>query len=258
MTIPLSIFSWNVLSQEFAPEIWEKRFPKMCKLIAQSKSDVVCLQEVDEKVYDSDWVPAMKLLGYKSFHFCVKKSEQSNGLSNGCNGCATFSKISTVRACSQTFGDTSQVFLQIELEIPECRETIYIYNVHLKSKHEFHDVRKKQIEFLMDFIGKQNNNNIIVCGDFNARPEEKLHSIMRENLFVPISNTQKATTHKYRRGELVCETIDYIYMRSSRMYDWTTAEYNCDKILPNEECPSDHGYVSVTINVPTSQSQNGS
>ena len=53
---------------------WASRSKSLVEEISQSKSDIICLQEIDADKYENFWKPSMKKCGYETFFSCKKRN----------------------------------------------------------------------------------------------------------------------------------------------------------------------------------------
>ncbi len=99
--------SYNVLADYLAkrhPElygginkdliVWENRFPRLLTEILKDEPDVVCLQEVQDSHYESDFLPAMKEVGFDGVY--KKRTHDKQ------DGCAIFYKSDVLQLLDQT------------------------------------------------------------------------------------------------------------------------------------------------------------
>ncbi len=116
----------------------------------------------------------------------------------------------------------------------------YIINVHLKSGVDHSVIRNSQINDVVSSLpaGKK----IILCGDFNATPNEKIHEILENNGMKCVSKLDRTTYRKRNNGDIISLTLDYVYCSSITLIGSETSV--TDIFLPTENYPSDHLYIT--------------
>jgi len=73
------LLTFNCLVQDFIDDskypksekehtAWSFRFPKFQEIIRLADADVVCLQEIDESLFQSDWQPFLNAQGYQAHY----------------------------------------------------------------------------------------------------------------------------------------------------------------------------------------------
>ncbi len=281
----LKVFTWNILAQKYASFPWEQRLPQIISCIKDENPDVLCLQEVDRLPEIS---LELKTLGF-DFSFSMWKRGEN------VTACVTF--VRTVKRKDQielkveeTFGEyfegTSQCYTYVLVN------GFYVFNVHLKSKINFSEVRMRQVSELCKCIKKLNDcstpcsraslspfgreeceptfvtkereaDNVILCGDFNAIPDESCHKIV-EDLGLKSCNVKLyTTTYKLstygilplENGKVIPKVIDRVidYIYVGKNFDVVnirvkhTREDQKNFFLPTKDYPSDHLYVCVEL-----------
>jgi 2',5'-phosphodiesterase len=184
----------------------------LIKEIVGYNADILCMQEVDFKVFDLDLIPFLEERNMSGIH--NKKGTTPEGLatfyrtdrfelieSHGLNigeaaknheACKElFGKLQSNEALVSRFtdlGTTLQLALIRMKEFPE--KLIFIANTHLYFHPDADHIRLLQIGFSMilveDFIKKfkqtcsTNDISLIFCGDFNSVPECGIYKLMTE------------------------------------------------------------------------------
>ncbi|XP_044266635.1 2',5'-phosphodiesterase 12 [Tribolium madens] len=170
------------------------------KEITGYNGDIICLQEVDRKVYNYDLRPLFEELGYES-DFCIKRGAVAEGLA--CfynkqrfkclqtrrfvlsdelkNFSDIWAKISENDKLSERILDRSTVLQVNFLESVENNEVLVVGNTHLYFHPDADHIRLlqgaviiKYLEHLIDEFRKKMENkrlSLILCGDFNSTPE---------------------------------------------------------------------------------------
>ena len=236
-------------------------------IIFQVDADVICLQEVDHFGF---LYPAFRSIGYEGFFF---PKPDSPALyvddSHGPDGCAMFyrtSKFKLIRhenIVLQTSEKiyTNQVSVILHLKVVGTNQEIAVATTHLKAKYNWDRLRYEQGKYLIDYL-KNNYEHIpiVLCGDFNADPDEKIYGTIKESdlnvgsaycLLSEDKNTEPPyTTWKIRglnggREADVCRSIDYMWYTASSLevkslLQIPTAEAIGKNRLPSANYPSDH------------------
>ncbi|XP_076763316.1 2',5'-phosphodiesterase 12 [Xylocopa sonorina] len=176
-------------------------------------SDVICLQEVDGKVYNNDLLMSLNALNYDSvFNF---KNEVREGLAIFYNqerfdklicDCSVLSQDINLDQFSsvwskiqndnvkQTFLNRNTIIQVVALQSKENPEILVVGNTHLYFKPEADHIRLLQayygLIYLRTFAKKikeehaECNVSILYCGDFNSVPENGVYQLMTEN-YIP-------------------------------------------------------------------------
>ena len=203
----LSIFSWNILAQylfdaarskwynhilqksvihnnndnenQQQEEIllftydWYHRWKMIQKeLQQQSKCDIICLQEVEYKMYELDILPFMIHLGFDGI---IQKSTQQHGI-------ATFWRKSRFTLCNRSDRSRTLITTLKDHIDDNNTEIIAIINCHLQGNPTQAVARVNQLQHsIKDLqsakftIDEHKNNyhrrcdNVIICGDFNSQ-----------------------------------------------------------------------------------------
>lgn len=156
-----------------------------------------------------------------------------------------------------------QVAILLTLRIKETGQEFCVVTTHLKARNGtvLSMLRSEQGKDLLQFINNHYNNRpVIICGDFNAEPNEPVYNIMVNNDLIKLSSayadsnlyTQDVvyreppyTTWKIREEGEVCHTIDYIFygnedMEVDAVLDFPTAQEIGEDRVPSFSYPSDH------------------
>lgn len=140
---------------------WRERWEIIFEFIRQSQPDVVAFQEI----FSREWAKKVKeTLDYSSLAY--PEESKTSGL-------AALAKFPLLECSSFKFAAQSQntepqrylLFAQFKAE----RETVSLFNTHLTWRPDEGEIRKRQADEILNFIGGQ--APAIVCGDFNAAPE---------------------------------------------------------------------------------------
>ncbi|XP_017758786.1 PREDICTED: 2',5'-phosphodiesterase 12-like [Eufriesea mexicana] len=174
------------------------------------KSDIICLQEVDNSVYKNDLQLALRVLHYDSIYNL--KNDLREGLAIFYNqdrfdklysdysvisqGVSLddfniiLSKIENNNA-KQTFGNRNTIIQILILRSKENPEILVIGNTHLYFLPIADHVRLLQayygLLYLRTYAKRVKNENpecnvsILYCGDFNSTPDKGIYQLMTQN-----------------------------------------------------------------------------
>ncbi|XP_047366288.1 2',5'-phosphodiesterase 12 isoform X1 [Vespa velutina] len=224
------ITSYNILANVYASTTYSKEnlFPYcpeyaldidyrkqlILKELLGFNSDIICLQEVDNKIYDNDFMPTLSLLQYKSIF--NTKNESSEGLAIFFNEerfeelcydstvignntelpkfALIWSKIQNEKA-KKRFSQKNTTVQVLALRARERpSDILVIANTHLYFHPDADHIRLLQAYYILlyieNFIEKitqehpQSNVSILLCGDFNSVPDCGIYQLMTEN-YIP-------------------------------------------------------------------------
>lgn len=251
---------------------WSYRSQLILKEICRSEADIICLEEVDH--FLDFFEPQLASLGFEGF-FTPKNDSpclqyQPN---NGPDGCAVFfrsSKFSFIRKKefrlkNEHQGVSNQVALLVQLEMKDpsvAKDLLHKFCVgvtHLKAKREYPILRAAQGEHLLtEMASFAKDEHVIICGDFNATPDEPVYQFFRNNedhQFMMLASTYAGTYYKKEEPKLTSwkirangeakYTIDYIWVSQDKMtvnsvWRLPTEEEIGEYALPSPRYPSDH------------------
>ncbi len=156
----MKITSWNVNSVR-------ARLENILDYIKNSKPDILFLQEIktEEKNFPMD---AFKKIGYNSYVFGQKSY----------NGVAFLSKINISNINTNFFKDPLEQSRIIMGDIKVKSKKIKIINIYLPNGNPVntkkYEYKKNWLDLFLKKIKKilNDNENIIISGDFNIIPEE--------------------------------------------------------------------------------------
>lgn len=174
-TKTFSILSYNILSQRYMKrkEIksleLEKRIPKIIKEIKEEKVDLFCLQESTFEVYqkyllnsfneyniityDNAGSYLMNVIGVKKKRFEIL-SESKFDLSNNIIDITGNRGIINIKIKDKLFED----------------KIISLFNVHFPWKPIYEYQKARILNIIFEFILQNQNDIIIISGDFNSIP----------------------------------------------------------------------------------------
>ena len=248
------------------PEVlaWPARQERIMQDIVLFSPDIVCLEEVDH-FYDY-FSPKLKARGY-SGTFLAKPDSPCLRVPGHASpdGCALFVKDDRLE-----IKELQEIVLKDDQNIPSNQVAILVILndfqtngkflaavTHLKAKEGNEKIRLAQgKDLLLNLkqikcgIGSDTKElPILVCGDFNATPDEPIYQEMLNNglqsaYLSAAKHEAQFTTWKFRPKVEVCHTIDYVW-HSSEFIAWNFLEIPPKDVigeaaLPSIDFPSDH------------------
>uniref|UniRef100_A0A1A9WEA5 Nocturnin n=1 Tax=Glossina brevipalpis TaxID=37001 RepID=A0A1A9WEA5_9MUSC len=291
----IRLLQWNLLSQTLGQSIdgfvscppkaltWAYRKFLIVEEILKYQPDVICLQEVDhfkflQTIFDTQ--------NYEGVFFPKPDSPclyiEDN---NGPDGCAIFFnrhkhilRNFTTHILEVWHVQSNQVAIAVNLIIKATGREFSVCTTHLKARHGslLSRLRNEQGRDLLHFIKKfAGDRPIILCGDFNAEPNETVYSTIlkcdflnlssayadlrkemkknsKNDLFECDDNVQQSikneppyTTWKIRKDSEICHTIDYIFYSKNHLKVTNCLEFPSDNEIgknriPSLQYPSDH------------------
>jgi nocturnin len=158
----------------------------------------------------------------------------------------------------------SQIFVILQLKHRETNNIITIVCVHLKSKEGYHELRNRQIKYILNSLSNHlkdtnikniNDHPILICGDFNGENFEEFYqnhfndkpfeNCLLKDVYTSLNGEKRPTTIKIRNGEMIKRGIDYIFHNTTSTKLKLISYFDLPKIddiygLPNYQLPSDH------------------
>lgn len=246
----ITITTWNILAPSCADKSpqgfpyarsedleTEIRLQRILTHLRKLNSDVFCLQEVEQPIYDK-LVSTLKDEGYSWSHLFLGSRK---------HGVAVISRIEgTISAFN--FTDSSQAYMILDVKVND--KVVHIVNCHLKAKPQFENERGLQITHLLSL---ELRGKTVICGDFNATPEEAAIQLLRDHGYRWIHDPYSPlyTTMKRRNiDNIIVRVSDYIFTSASLQA--CTQGPQLSYMLPidgwpNEDMPSDHAPISAMI-----------
>ena len=242
---------------------WNLRIKMLNSLFSSTEAnkDFYCLEEVD----CNDELKNMFSSNYQNIYYSKDKSSAPGGQSIYYNS-NKFELISEskVSLSNDNQGTTGSQFALIAIfKNIKTNYILILTVVHLKAKADYEEVRYYQIKSLIEHITKirkdMNIDNFIICGDFNAKPSEKVITILEENndIYSIFDYSNDAFTSVKQRDKLYCYNIDYIFVsknikcisKHKALEDLTIDELSKHNYLPCDYYPSDHLYLCCNLTV---------
>jgi len=243
---------------------WQFRFAKMTELISKNEPHIICLQEIDEPLFESDWQPFFNKNGYQ----CHLQNKKKWG---------NLTAFKPDKFSLEWIDHRSRVLLCL-FRCIENGHPIYVANVHLSAEASkaservsqvrsfFQQIEKHQLEHSLTF----DNSSVVVSGDFNSwtssgvyklfsegklradyrddnnseivytKTELRLPTPMKSSYLVHYSN-EPTWTYSYQ-GRF-CDVLDYVFFSPQLMEVVHVDEIDTSKFgknIPNAVIPSDH------------------
>ena len=202
----MKILTWNIY---FDTLNLEKRTRKIVELVSETNADIVCFQEVRDKILYVI-IDLMLNCGF----YLPSAQVQSH-------------RVKSFKYSTLTF--VSNKFSNLEIKIIPYIETymdrdiletkingVSIYNVHLESTNskQFKIAREKQLESLIDLVKKGKS---VACGDFNITypiKDNHINEIKLSNTYFSDRFSDSQFSANYDRvifhNELDCEFLEYV------------------------------------------------
>ncbi len=140
----------------------------------------------------------------------------------------------------------------IKFEINKTNSRFFFVGLH----HPYTDsnIQEEQINFLLKKIKKLNNNYnypVIICGDFNVKPSDKVYDIMTLNNYNSTYKLMNGFENKYTiSNDHFKNTLDYIFINNKCSVENVVQideKFMENNVLPNKIYPSDHMFLVSTV-----------
>ncbi|KAJ8262395.1 hypothetical protein GJAV_G00165950 [Gymnothorax javanicus] len=272
---PIRVMQWNILAQalgegmdnfvECPPDAlnWAERKYLILEEILSYSPDILCLQEVDH--YFDTFQPILGSLGYHGT-FCPKPRSPCLDVehNNGPDGCALFFRCDRFKledsasvCLVATMLKTNQVAILQRLRCCATGRPLLVAVTHLKACKGWERLRCAQGSDLLRRLGEAGAGDtpLVVCGDFNAEPEEDVYRLFSasdlgldsayKKLSVDGQSEPPYTTWNIRPTGESRLTLDYIWysrqdLRVNTVLDLPADEHIGPGRLPSYSYPSDH------------------
>ncbi|ESO93950.1 hypothetical protein LOTGIDRAFT_95897, partial [Lottia gigantea] len=271
------VMQWNMLAQALSQGTdnfvkcpaealsWDNRKLHIMEEILTHNPTILCLQEVDQFNFLEK---ELGKVGYKGT-FCKKPFSPCLDITPnfGPDGCAVFWKTSEVKEVKvenyiikqKENYDTNQICILCCMKLKNIDSDIFVAVTHLKAKKYFNELRKQQSQFIAKLLQEKcKNSPVILCGDFNADPQELAYKEMvtkdlnLNSAYTFLDNLHKEpayTTLKIRGSPVGplknSATIDYIFfslnhLKVTSLVRLPSEEEIGEDCLPSFTFPSDH------------------
>ncbi len=227
----------------------------LAEILKQNNSDIVALQEVENKEVLQD---LLKIAGLKDkYNIIVGKSDD-----RGIAAALLISKKFPIKKIDIHENDTTFKRPPVEAIVELAPGfNVKIFSVHLKSKRggeESEVQRKKEAAKLVEYA-KKNDMPTILMGDFNDSPDSNTISIIKNNKFTDVRNLDNLSketnlpTHYSNNPKYGAHILDYIFLNDKAKEKLNVVQGSFDITgkydNPLATVASDHRAVNVKLNL---------
>lgn len=209
-------YSQQVLFSYCPPHALKMDYRKqlILKELMGYNADIICLQEVDDKVYKHDLAPALTMLHYDNDYNTKKDTREGLAIFFNRNRFDRLNFESVIIGCDVTLDGFDTVWSRIEnlkakerflnrstsVQVTTLRskenpsEILVIGNTHLYFHPNADHIRLLQSYYALMYLRKvveiarkdhpECNVSVIFCGDFNSTPDSGAYRLITEN-YVP-------------------------------------------------------------------------
>lgn len=194
------VMQWNLLAQALSTGddnfvmcpaealVWDNRKLHILEEILTYDATVVCVEEVDHFTYMCD---TLSKAGYNGCFFAKPDSPCLYTPDNsGPDGCSVFWKTEelelldtkNINLYMDSGEKTNQVAVLCKFSHKLSKNNFFVAVTHLKSKKPYFQERHQQGKYLEQVLLQQTEGSpLILCGDFNAEPTEKVYETFRSS-----------------------------------------------------------------------------
>jgi CCR4-NOT transcription complex subunit 6 len=262
MTWSFRVTSYNVLADAYAtkrlypaidPELlsWQRRRPAVVARMAQLNSEVICLQEVQER----DWPGLAEDFARRGWHghFARKGRERPDGCALLCRSTLRFAGMEPVYFEDGIGGALSSGHLALIGSLETPAGIVHIATTHLRwqaaSSEPDEHIGYRQADQLLKRCAElmPNSAGIVVCGDFNVTPASPVVERFTRCGFVDAyASSPQFTCNPNGRAA----RIDYIFASAGlEPVPEAIPELSDQTPLPNLDEPSDHLPLTAALRV---------
>jgi endonuclease/exonuclease/phosphatase family metal-dependent hydrolase len=239
--MPLRIATLN-LEQDH--KCWEQRRELIATQLAELRPDIWALNEVHLSNRTARWLQreAEKRLGSK--YVLVQQSKA--GDESQIQGEALLTRYPAIETANLDYQSHNCVALVTRFEI--AGRLIDVYVTHLIAARVADSARQHQVSRLLEWIRLRNDaNHAIICGDFNAAPDQPSIRLMLESFrptqsrataFTPLCEPGGELTHP--EWERFDRCIDYIWVSEAVKITASGLCFNRPALDDPNLWPSDH------------------
>jgi CCR4-NOT transcription complex subunit 6 len=241
--VQLSVLSYNMLASSFAlPKYfpasnpahleWSNRMKSFETQFTNINADLVCLQELEERDFNTWLNPYMNSIGYHGI-MCRKTRDLLGDDSQ--DGCATFYKAdrfsllsehridytNSVKSILKSFKDEKSagafalpvhnVATLVQLEMKDS-SNLWIINTHLHWNRKNPHTQLYQVKTLLAELSRLNPGEpFIICGDFNSLPGSAVHEYL-SNGFIDAKSNNYGTLYETYSSLFATDDLVKAYM----------------------------------------------
>ncbi len=243
MTKSISILQWNVWYLEDIKNI--------TTFLKENKADIICLQELtidfdkQNNIHTPEYIA--KELGYNVHYQEITFADKSVKLAN-----AIFSKyeLSGTRTVwvnqeqgSGSYDDENRAYVEVKVTVDGKELTVG--TVHMSYTHAFEPSERKlqETDALVEAI-KDNSQNFVLTGDFNAHPDSKVIKRIESHFknLGPDYDQKTWTTKPFSYNGFEADALDW---RLDYIFGSSDIVVNSSEVLQTEF--SDHLPVIIEV-----------
>ena len=227
---------------------WPERLRSMLGWIKEVGPSVICLQEVDYQLFESDLLPALQSLGYSGLSQRPKKMCKNQPC-----GCATFWRHDRFKLNKQCIKSRAMA-VHLRDRTHQSQEVVVV-NVHLEASQSAASARNRarQINSPLRWAAEQATGvPVLVAGDFNTGGDSPLLHVLRNecwhghDLAAAYEHPAASDTLPVCNASMACHDvrllIDHIF--------YSHSQFELDSIL--EVCQSLTAPLAIHRHQPTS------
>jgi len=242
-------------NKEDGPPKDEKALKALAEILKQNNSDIVALQEVENKEVLEE---LLTLAGLKDKYNVIVGKSDNRGIATA----LLISKKFPIKKVDIHQNDTTFKRPPVEAIVELAPGfNVKIFSVHLKSKRggiESDIQRQKEAAKLIEYA-KKDDIPTILMGDFNDTPNSNTISIIKNNKFTDtrqLDNLSKETnnyTHYSKNPKYGAHILDYIFLNDKAKEKLSVVQGSFDVTgkydNPLASIASDHRAVSIKLNL---------
>lgn len=211
---------------------WEHRLPRIIDKIKSYDPDIICLQEVELRNVEEDFIKHFP--EYNNYHHDICK-KRTNDIGNLC-----FWKKDKLSATEKSFNSCA-VFIKFTINDLE----FLLINLHLKAGLNSVECIATRVNQIRSCIKTVTNIPICICGDFNEQLDDT--AVSKELIakqFIISSLQITCNVYNYEKKEQNYYAFDHVVFR-----DLNVIVEPCPEAepLPTINQPSDHFPLLFTI-----------
>ncbi|MGC8815543.1 MAG: endonuclease/exonuclease/phosphatase family protein [bacterium] len=237
------------------PSKKDKELKALAEILKQNNSDIVALQEVENKEILQE---LLNMAGLKDKYNIIVGKSDDRGIATA----LLIDKKFPIKKIDIHQNDTTFKRPPVEAIVELAPGfNVKIFSVHLKSKRggEESDIqRKKEASKLVEYA-KKDNMPTILMGDFNDSPDSSTISIIKNNEFTDVrqldslSKETNLPTHYSNNPKYGAHILDYIFLNDKAKEKLNVVQGSFDITgkydNPLAAVASDHRAVSIKLNL---------
>lgn len=240
------------LNLRYTANRWQERFPIIVDLLHTEQPGFIGLQEVALKVQQAHLIQGA--LNYLNPKNPYKLRVAGDTFEPPILANAILSRYPIVEHERLCLPENFRIAQRIVVHIHQ--KVLNIANTHLHHKpYNDESVRLPQMKAVVDWLNQQVCDNVILMGDFNARPDSKTIRYARgsfQSAYMAMhgSEPEKTFPTPLINNNFKPRTIDYIFFSADTL-EVTHAKLVGDQSHPDDETlyPSDHFGVCAEFDI---------